>query len=172
MDLKSQGNNVNNLPPGFELRGVIKPSSYGSRPCLQKLRARLTGCAIDIWTGRCPTGISFQVLVFSCHSLYLTAVTGVWKRKRDPKGQRPLPSTVLRSGSIGSMITRPLAWAFGQNIPAVLKLGWTWLAGRCLAQGFCSGRAGTCCSWEIQGQYSQIILGGILARITSWINSG
>lgn len=107
---------------GLELWGIIK-SSYVSRTCLQKTRARLTGCAIDTWIGACPTGISFQVLVFSFHSLYLTAQQVDGKGNENPKEQRPLPPSVLRSGSTGSAITSPLACAVGGTIPAVPTLG-------------------------------------------------
>jgi hypothetical protein len=80
-------------------------------------------------------GISFQVLLFSFHSFYLTTATGVWEGKCDPKGQRALPP-VLHSGLISSVIIGLLACALGQPIPAVLKLGYTELFDRCLAQCF------------------------------------
>lgn len=138
--LESQGNNVINFTPGFELWGAAELSSYGSRPCLQKMRARLTGCAIDIWIEASPTGISFQVLVFSFHSLYLTAATGVWKRKRDPKGQRAFPSSVLRSGSTGSVITSP----WHEHLDRPPQLSWN-LAAR-------SSQAGVWLSVSVQTQ--------------------
>lgn len=61
----------------------------------KRTRAGPTGCAIDIWIRACPTGISFQVLVFSFHSLYLTAVTGVWKRKRESERAKATSSFCL-----------------------------------------------------------------------------
>lgn len=137
--LKSQKIEVNSFTAGSDLWDATKLSSYGSRPCPPKTRVQLTGCAIDVWTGACPTGISFQVLVFSFHSLYLTAATGAWKRKEIQKGKGHF-LLCLTLCTLGSVIQVP-----GHDcLCGPSQLSWT-LAARsswavqCLAQCFCSG---------------------------------
>lgn len=85
--------------------------------------ARSTGCAINNWIRACPKEICFQVLVYSFHSLYLIAATGVWKRKWEFKRAKATSSFCLTLGSTVSVITSPLACAVGPPIPAVLTLG-------------------------------------------------
>lgn len=46
----------------------------------------------------------------------------MWKRKRDPKGQRPLPPSVLHSRGAGRVTASPLACALKHTIPDGLSL--------------------------------------------------
>lgn len=84
-DLESQGNNVDNFTPGFELSD-IKLFSYGSRPCLKNESQVYRMCCRHLNWGL-PNRDIFQVLVFSFHRLYLTTATGVWERNEIQKGK-------------------------------------------------------------------------------------
>lgn len=134
-------------------------------------RAGPTGCAMDIWIRACPTGISFQVLVFSFHGLYLTAATGVWKRKRKSKRAKATSSFCLTLWLDWQRDYKPTgmcSWADRPSCPD------TWLL---------SSRAGVWLNVYGKAQRrlvvsrrsmlnSQRILGGMLAPTMSSENSG
>lgn len=88
------------------------------------------------------------------------------KGNENSKEQRPLPPSVLRSSSTGSVITSPLACAVGPPVPAVLTLGRF-----ALGQVFGSVLLERPNLSRRSINNSQRILGGMLALTTSSANS-
>lgn len=83
--------------------GEIKINKISRKKIEQKYVGR-RGCEGSIWI-RAYRWKYLCVFLSSFPTLCLSKVTGVWEGKHNPEGQRPLPPSVLHSGSTGTVST-------------------------------------------------------------------